>query len=279
MSTREPAGDPIADFRPGRPGTWQVIALAYATRMGVRGQHFLGHDQRSDEPHPTAYYVWLAVSDSDVVLVDAGIGRSRAAAVQGLHYVGSPVELLAAAGVPAGSIRWSVLTHLHYDHTGVVAELPDATYVVQRSEWDYWTGPWASRITRERWLCNEQDLAHLAGAGEAGRLRMVDGDEELLPGLGVHLVGGHTAGMQVVRVRTAAGHVVLASDASHFYDNLAEDRPAPILHCMPSVHGAFDRIGELADSADLIVPGHDPAVLERFPAVSGSLAGRAVRIA
>jgi glyoxylase-like metal-dependent hydrolase (beta-lactamase superfamily II) len=256
-----------------------VLALAYASRMGVRGQHFLGHDDRAQEPHPTAYYVWLAVSDRDAVLVDAGISPSRAASVPGLHYVGSPVDLLAGAGVLPESIGWSVLTHLHYDHTGVVADLPAATYVVQQAEWDYWTGPWAGRITRERWLYSDEDLAHLALAAETGRLRMVSGDEELLPGLGVHLVGGHTAGMQVVRVRTAAGHVVLASDASHFYDNLAEDRPAPILHCMPSVYGAFDRITQLADGADLIVPGHDPAVLERFSGVYGGLAGRAVWIA
>ena len=282
MAERPPAGDagdPLAGLRPRAAGTWRVMALAYASRMGLRGQHFLGHDERSQEPHPTAYYVWLAVSDADVVLVDAGIGPARGASTPGLHYFGSPVELLARVGVRPEHIGWSVLTHLHYDHTGVVAELPSATYVVQQAELDYWTGPWAGRIRRERWLFAADDLAHVTAAGRLGRLRTVAGDEELLPGLSVHLVGGHTAGMQVVRLRTAIGHVVLASDASHFYENLAGDRPAPILHCMTGVYGAFDRIATLADGADLIVPGHDPAVLERFPAVSAELSGRAVWIA
>ena len=271
--------DPLAPLRPGSPGTWSVLALAYATRMGLRGQHFLGHDERSEEAHPTAYYVWLAVSDDDVVLVDAGIGPARAASIPGLHYAGSPLELLARVGVAPGDVGWSVLTHLHYDHTGVVADLPSATYVVQQDEWDYWTGPDAARITRERWLQSAEDLSHLAAADQGGRVRFVAGDEELLPGLGVHLVGGHTAGMQVVRLRTAAGPVVLASDASHFYANLAEDRPAPILHCMPAVYGAFDRITELAGGAGLIVPGHDPGVLERHRSVWPQLSGQAVRIA
>jgi glyoxylase-like metal-dependent hydrolase (beta-lactamase superfamily II) len=275
----EDAVDPLAGLRPHAAGTWRVLALAYASRMGLRGQHFLGHDDRSQEPHPTAYYVWLAVSDNDVVLVDAGIGPARAAATPGLHYFGSPVDLLARVGVAPEHIGWSVLTHLHYDHTGVVAELPSATYVVQQAELDYWTGPWAGRITRERWLFSADDVAHLTAAGNVGRLRLPSGDEELLPGLSVHLVGGHTAGMQVVRVRTSAGHVVLASDASHFYENLTADRPAPILHCMTGVYGAFDRIATLAGGADLIVPGHDPAVLERHPPVSGELSGRAVWIA
>jgi glyoxylase-like metal-dependent hydrolase (beta-lactamase superfamily II) len=274
-----PDHDALTRLRPQAPGTWSVLALAYAMRMGSRGQHFLGHDDRSQEQHPTAYYVWLAVSDTDVVLVDAGIGPARAAAIPGLHYSGSPIEVLAGLGIAPADVGWSVLTHLHYDHTGVVADLPAATYVVQRSEWEYWTGPWAERITRERWLYSTEDLTHLAAAERLGRLRMVSGDVELLPGFGVHLVGGHTAGMQVVRLRTAAGHVVLASDASHFYANLTEDRPAPILHSMPAVYGAFDRITDLADDAGLIVPGHDPAVLERYPAVRAGSAGRAVRIA
>jgi glyoxylase-like metal-dependent hydrolase (beta-lactamase superfamily II) len=277
-----PAGDPVDlldRLRPGEPGTWRVLAVAYAMRRGLRGQHFLGHDDHAHEPHPTAYYVWVAVSDAEVVLVDAGIGPARAAAVEGLHYLGSPVERLAGMGIAREQVGWCVLTHLHYDHTGVVADLPSATYVVQQSEWEYWTGPWAERITRERWLFSTEDLAHLAAAREGGRVRAVSGDAELLPGLSVHLVGGHTAGMQVVRLRTPAGHVVLASDASHFYENLAADRPAPILHSMPGVYAAFDRVTALADRADLIVPGHDPEVLERFPAVSARSSGRVVLIA
>jgi glyoxylase-like metal-dependent hydrolase (beta-lactamase superfamily II) len=275
----DPSAGQLVGLRPREPGTWRVLALAYAMRSGLRGQHFLGHDDQAAEPHSTAYYVWLAVSAEDVVLVDAGIGPARAGSLPGLHYLGSPVELLAAIGVPVERVGWCVLTHLHYDHTGVVAELPSATYVVQQREWEYWTGPWAERITRERWLFSADDLAHLARAEELARLRPVSGDTELLPGLSVHLVGGHTAGMQVVRLRTPAGHVVLASDASHFYENLAADRPPPILHSMPGVYAAFDRITALADRADLIVPGHDPEVLERYPAVSARLSGRAVLIA
>ncbi|MEV5300990.1 MBL fold metallo-hydrolase [Amycolatopsis methanolica] len=109
-----------------------------------------------------------------------------------------------------------VLTHLHYDHAGTVADFPGARYLVQRGELAYWTGSWAKRIRREHWLLDEDALAHVRG----DRLSEVDGDAEVLPGLSVHLVGGHTAGTQIVRVATAAGPVVVASDASHFYENL-----------------------------------------------------------
>ncbi|MFJ7217716.1 N-acyl homoserine lactonase family protein [Amycolatopsis sp. NPDC098790] len=245
---------------------FEVYALCYGRRTGYRGEHFLGYGEDSAQPHPTAYYVWLAVSPEHTVVVDAGIRAERAREVSGLDYV-EPVRLLAALGVDPASVGHLVLTHLHYDHCGTVGDFPGVRIVLQQSEMDYWTGPWAKRIERERWLLDEAVLDHL-------RPDLVDGDAEVVPGLSVHLVGGHTAGMQVVRVETAAGPVVLASDASHFHENLENDHPAPLLHSMTGVYGAFDRVRELA-GAGLVVPGHDPEVLARYPPV----ADRIVRIA
>ncbi|MEV7043583.1 N-acyl homoserine lactonase family protein [Amycolatopsis sp. NPDC051061] len=249
---------------------FEVHALCYGRRTGYRGEHFLGYGRDSAEPHPTAYYVWLAVSPEHTVLVDAGIRAERARAVDGLDYV-EPVRLLAELGVDPSAVGHVVLTHLHYDHCGTVADFPGARFVVQQSELDYWTGPWAKRIERERWLLDEVALDHL----RSGRADLVDGDAEVVPGLSVHLVGGHTAGMQVVRVETAAGPVVLASDASHFHENLENDHPAPLLHSMTGVYGAFDRVKELAGPGP-VVPGHDPAVLARYPTVGDT--GRIVRL-
>ncbi|MEW2354009.1 N-acyl homoserine lactonase family protein [Spirillospora sp. NPDC029432] len=243
--------------------TFRVYALCYARRDGRRGQHFHGYDERWDEPHPTAYYVWLAVSDRHTVVIDTGIAPERAGRLAGIDYHASPVTLLAGMGVAAETVDHVVLTHLHYDHTGTAAAFGGARYVLQRSELDYWSGPWARRIERERWLVSDDDLAHLREARD--RVRIMEGDGDVVPGLSVHLVGGHTAGMQVVRVRTGRGHVVLASDAAHFYENLEDDRPFAILHSMTGMYGAFDRIKELAGGPDLIVAGHDPEVLERFP--------------
>lgn len=258
---------------------FRVYAIRYARRTGRRGEHFHGYDDRSGEPHPTAYFVWLAVSASHAVVVDTGMDPGRTARLAGLDHLASPVDTLAELGVPAESAGHVVLTHLHHDHTGTVRRFGRARLVLQRAELDYWTGPWAGRITRERWLTDPGDVAHVLAARDAGRVRLVDGDAAVVPGLSVHRVGGHTAGMQVVRVRTARGNVVLASDASHFYENLEDDRPFAILHDLPGTYAAFDRIKELADAPDLVVPGHDPEVFDRHPALPGALADRVVVIA
>jgi glyoxylase-like metal-dependent hydrolase (beta-lactamase superfamily II) len=262
-----------------QPEEFAVYAVRYASRRAFRGQHFLDFDGTSGEPHPTAYYVWLALSPRRAVVIDAGIDPARASASRGIDFVWSPTEGLEALGVAPADVEHLVLTHLHYDHTGSVARFPSARYAVQRAEVDYWTGPWARRIAREHWLTSNDDLGHLLGRAGAARLDLVDGDREVVPGLSVHLVGGHTAGMQVVRVRTRRGHVVIASDASHFYENIEQDRPAPLLHSMPGVYAAFDRVNELADGPELVVAGHDPDVIERYPPASATFAGRIARIA
>ena len=111
----------------------------------------------------------------------------------------------------------------------------------------------------------------------AGRVRFIErdaesngGEAEIAPGVRVHHVGGHTAGMQIVSVRTARGTAVLTSDASHYYANYEQDRPFNTLHDLPGTYRAFARIRALASAPDLIVPGHDPLVLERLqPVVDG----------
>jgi glyoxylase-like metal-dependent hydrolase (beta-lactamase superfamily II) len=263
----------------GRPDEFGVYAIRYASREGRRGEHFHGHDDRSGEPHPTAYFIWLAVSAEHTVVIDTGIGPDRAARIPGLRYLASPPDILEAMGVPAASVGHVVLTHLHYDHTGTARAFATARYVLQRAEAGYWTGPWARRIARERPLVDTGDIAHLMTAREEGRMLVLDGDATVVPGLSVHLVGGHTAGMQVVRVRTARGHVVLASDASHFYENIEDDRPFAILHHLPGMYGAVDRIKELADGPGLVVAGHDPEVLDRYPALPGAPGGHVAVIA
>ena len=256
---------------------FRLYALRYAHRDALRREHFYGQDPCGDEPMPIAYYVWLAVSGQVAVVVDAGF-TAETARRRGRTYVASPSATMAALGVAPSSVGHVVLTHLHYDHTGDVATFGHARYVVQEREMAFWTGRDASRGAGPH-LVERPDIGYLVDANFDGRIRWVDGDAEVVPGITVHLVGGHTAGMQIVRVLTAEGHAVLASDASHFYANIDEDRPYAIVHTLPAMHRAFDTIRNLADDPRLIVAGHDPAVMERYPPAGEGLAGLAVRIA
>jgi glyoxylase-like metal-dependent hydrolase (beta-lactamase superfamily II) len=273
------AGERFApEDRPQPPPapSFELYALRYARRDAVRGEHFYGHDPHQG-PMPMDYFVWLAVSGDVSVVVDAGFA-AEVAARRGREYLLSPLEGLRRLGLEPAGVEDVVLTHLHYDHAGNLGGFPAATFHLQEEELGFWTGRHAGR-GEFRELVEPEDVAQLVLANFARRVRFVADVAEIVPGVTVHRVGGHSAGLQVVRVRTSHGHAVLASDATHFYANLDEDRPYRIVHGLPAMYDAFDRVRELADGPELIVPGHDPLVMESFPAASPELEGVAVRVA
>ena len=105
-----------------------------------------------------------------------------------------------------------------------------------------------------------------------------DGDEELTAGLSVHRVRGHTMGLQAVRVHTRRGWVVLASDASHYYEHFEKARAFPVVFHVGDLIDGYRKLASLAASPDHIIPGHDPLVMHRYPAASEALRSIAVRL-
>ena len=121
------------------------------------------------------------------------------------------------------------------------------------------------------------DIAGMVKLNFGQRVRMLGGDAEIAPGIRTYLVKGHSAGLQCVTVEAARGRVVLASDVTHFYENLEKKCPFTTAFHVGDMLEGFDRLKALAPSPQHIVPGHDPLVMQRYPAVPG-LEGIAVRL-
>ena len=260
--------------------SYEVHAIRFAHRDATRQDHFLERVVDPQGSMPISYYIWVAMSASDTVVIDAGYTEetSQRRADDGREYLASPVETLRRLGAEPADVGTLTLSHLHYDHTGHIGAFPGAEIVLQERELAFW----CSRDARREHFaqrCDPDDVAEVVKRNLAGGVRLIDGDAEVAPGVTVHRVGGHTPGTQVVRVPTMRGAVVLAADASHFYANIEQRRPFSLVHTLPLMFDAFDRSEELASSPDLVVPGHDPLVMERFPPSTEALEGLAVRIA
>lgn len=243
--------------------TYRVYAIKYAHHERRARDNFIGGDSH-DVPMPLDYFVWAVVGQSRAFLVDTGFDQAQAA--QRGRVITRPVEQgLQAIGIDAASVQDVIVTHMHYDHAGNRALFPHARYHLQDREMAYCTG---------RCMCHAalnqpfepDDVASMVRRVFRGQVAFHDGDAELAPGLSVHLVGGHTNGLQVVRVHTAKGWLVLASDAAHLYANYEQKRPFPVVYNVGDMLDGFARIHALADAPELVVPGHDPEVLKRFPA-------------
>ncbi|MEZ5378716.1 MAG: N-acyl homoserine lactonase family protein [Acidimicrobiales bacterium] len=247
-----------------------VYALQYARRTAsTRGEHFYGHDADCGGPYPIDYFVWAICRPDDVVFVDGGFTREVAAQRGNRDYLADPVNLLGLLGRGPDEVSHLVLSHLHYDHTGHVDAFPNATIHLQQRELDFWTGPLAHRGVHSH-LHESSDVAAVTRLAAEGRVTIHDGDAVIDSGVSLHLVGGHTAGLQVVAVYTIDGPVVLASDATHFYENIEHDKPYAIVTDLPAMYTAFDRLRELAGDDGVVVPGHDPRIRDRHPTMIGT---------
>ncbi len=84
------------------------------------------------------------------------------------------------------------------------------------------------------------EIQQCVGYLHGGRLDLHGPEAEIAPGLTVHLVGGHCAGQEIVRVRTRRGWVVLASDAIHYYEELDRSVPFTVAHSVADMMLAHD---------------------------------------
>ncbi|MEZ5661470.1 MAG: N-acyl homoserine lactonase family protein [Burkholderiaceae bacterium] len=241
---------------------YEVFALRYAHLERTRGQNFIEYDPH-DGPMPMDYFVWVVRLGQRIWLVDTGFGQ-EAAERRGRKLLRCPIDALNVLGIEASQVQDVILTHLHYDHAGNLPKLPNARFHLQERELHYATGRFM-RYPFLRHAFDVDDVTEVVRRVYADRVCFYLGDAELAPGLTLIKVGGHTDGLQAVRVHTARGWVVLASDASHYYANINQGSPFPIVFNLGDMLEGYERLRSLADSDDHLVPGHDPLVRERYP--------------
>ncbi len=245
---------------------WQVFALRYAHHDRPAQQNFLMPVEDAHDAMPMDYFVWLLRGpDGREVLVDTGFDAETAAR-RGRTILRPVADCLAAVGTDAAAIRDVVISHLHYDHAGNLGLFRNATFHIQDREVAFATG---------RHVCTAcirapfevEDVVKLVRAVYAERVCFHEGEGEVAPGVTVHRVGGHSDGLQMVRVITARGPLVLAVDAAHYYANMERRNPFPIVYDLGAMIQGWRRARQLAGGDEsLVIPGHDPLVRERFPA-------------
>jgi tripartite-type tricarboxylate transporter receptor subunit TctC/glyoxylase-like metal-dependent hydrolase (beta-lactamase superfamily II) len=255
--------------------TYALYAIRYATREARRAEHFLGGDPR-DESMPMDYYVWAAIGPERSFVIDTGL-REEVARARDRSVLRCPVESLRLIGLDPATVTDVILTHLHYDHTGNIGRFPVARFHLQEREMHYATGRYL-RHPRLGATFDPDDICALVRLNFARRLFLYDGVAELAPGITLHRLGGHSAGLQCVRVATQSGPVVIASDVAHFYENMETGRPFPQAFHVGEMLEGFDALRALAASPAHIVAGHDPEVMRRFPAAGPGLEGAVARL-
>lgn len=254
---------------------YEILALKYARNDRPASQNFIGGDAH-DHSMPIDYYVWVIRNEARTIVVDTGF-NVQSGTRRGRELITPVHTALTAVGVDFNAVEHVITTHMHYDHAGNNDLFPNACFYMQESEMRYATGPC---------MCHHflnhpyevDDVVDMVRRTYAGKVSFCLGDRELFPGVTVHHIGGHSRGLQCVRVETKRGPVVLASDASHLYQHFQTGRVFPTCDSVSDTVVGYQRLKELAGRDSHIVPGHDPAVMNRYPSFSEQTAAFAVRL-
>ena len=171
---------------------------------------------------------------------------------------------LATLDVDAGRVDYLVNSHLHFDHAGGNASVPNARLVVQRREWEAGQDP--DLRAKNYFDPRDYDLGH--------DLLLVDGTHDLFGDGSVVCVPtqGHTPGHQSLRVRLAGGDVVLAGDACYLRQTLEELRLPSVVYDEAQMLASLHRLRALKADDARIFYGHDPefwASVPQAPAAVG----------
>ena len=172
---------------------FEIYAVRYG-HLDRRGasENFIGGDEH-DLPMPLDYFVWAIVGANKTYVMDTGFDEAMGAKRQ--RTVVRPVDQgLRAIGIEAAQVSDVIISHMHFDHAGNTEMFPNARYHVQDREMAYCTG---------RCMCHPflqhafepEDVKAMVGRVYEGRVSFHDGDSEIEPGLTVHRIGGHTAGL------------------------------------------------------------------------------------
>jgi N-acyl homoserine lactone hydrolase len=164
---------------------------------------------------------------------------------------------LAALEVAADKIDYIINSHLHFDHCGGNEQLPNATLLIQRKEWE--AGHNAELIESVFYNPPDYDLGH--------RVQMIDGEHDVFGDGSVVCVPthGHTPGHQSLRVRLESGEVVMTGDACYLRRTLENFHLPTAMYDREQMLESIRRLRALRDGGAMIITGHDPEMWQTIP--------------
>jgi glyoxylase-like metal-dependent hydrolase (beta-lactamase superfamily II) len=253
---------------------YDIYAVRFATIAGFPVSSLVAGADRARRID-IAMTIWVLKGlDGRVALVDSGFHRDRYFKQFAVKDFILPSDALAPLGIKPGDVTDIFLSHMHWDHAGGIDLFPSARVWLQKDEYDYYTGEaWQSKTAHGG--IDPDDVLELVKRNTQGKVTLLRGDDDAsISGLTFNLGGKHTWASQFVTAETRGGVVVIASDNMYLYENL--DQHKAIAQTLDAVSNlrAQERMRGLAASPRFVIPGHDPAVFDRFP----HLTDRIVRI-
>jgi glyoxylase-like metal-dependent hydrolase (beta-lactamase superfamily II) len=233
----------------------RAIALAEGPRDGSSYTYRENFGTRQN----SACYIWYVMNSKPRTLIDAG-ARLSMFSQRGVpeRELISLEAGLATLELKPEDIEIVIVTHLHWDHVALGSLYKNAKFIVQKKELDYARNP------------HPIDALHFEkGTFEDLDMEVIDGQEEIAPGISVFLTPGHSPGGQSVEIDTMAGKAIITGFCSTLQtfaqSDIMKSRgwqvSVPLIH--QDVREIYNSVLQVKHRADIIIPLHDPLFIQK----------------
>jgi len=250
--------------------TLRIFKIAEVMAPGPVNFHLSHWDQMHACPHS----IWLAQGGGKNILINTGLPGDPQdleilnAACRSFHplnffdpdHISAPTDVLDQAGITPEDIDVIIIIGMAAYATGNIELFPNADVWMSRKGWVDFMAPARPPELHREVIFTDATMTHLYTRAW-DRIRLVDDEQEIMPGLGMFWVGAHHRGSMAVSIRTARGVVVIC-DSIFRYENYDPGTPIGALENLSEFHDALDRIRR---EADIVIPGHDNKVFENYP--------------
>ena len=264
-----------------RPPSYRVLAVRYAERQTTLSEAYYRWSTygEPDGPLQLSYYFWILDAlhepGSPPIVLDCGFEPERGERM-GRRCLCPPAEALARLGIDPAAVELLVISHIHYDHVGNLHLFPNARMPVARSELEFWTADPVAQRPQFAAHADPDGIELLRRAAAEERVDLIEDRADVAPGITAMRVGGHAPGQLVFEVAGEHGPIVLASDATHYDDELELERPFGIFTDLADMYRGYATLKRHAASGAAVIPGHDPSVMHWFAPLEGDAAGLGV---
>jgi glyoxylase-like metal-dependent hydrolase (beta-lactamase superfamily II) len=255
--------------------SFRAIAVRYAERATTLADAYYRWSSygEPDGPLEMSYYFWVLQPAGDhaapPVVIDTGFEPARGERT-GRHCLCPPAQALTRLAIDPADVQRLVISHMHYDHIGNLDLFERARISISETEFRFWTEDPVAGRPQFATHTDPAGVRRLREAHAAGRVDFVGPRAEIAPGLVAVEVGGHAPGQLVFEVAGENGSLALATDAVHYEAELDHERPFAIFSDLGDVYRGYDAIRSMMSAGAMLVPGHDPLVMDRFPRVAGA---------
>jgi len=214
-------------------------------------------------------YVYVIKGNDSTIVLDTGCGDIEAFNQMLFEAFGGKIKfnmpedekiegIINKTGLDAEKVDYVILSHLHFDHSSNVRLFPNAKVVLSKKglfEFMKKERPYYY----DSILFPTEPVEYVASL-PSDKVILIEDEQEIMPGIKVFWVGGHTPGCIATEVDTKKGKVVFSTDIAPFLSNIERNIPTGLFYDLWECYEAYEKI---RDRADIIIPGHDPATLDK----------------